>query len=47
MITPDPQSPSPSASLVETEETPEKREIEPDATEPAVGEDAQLKYTSA
>jgi hypothetical protein len=35
MKTLDPQSPDPSASLIETEETSEKIEIIPDAPEPA------------
>jgi len=43
--TPDPQSLGP-AFLVETEQTPEKTEGDPDATEPAVEGDNQMQYYS-
>ena len=46
MNTPDPQSPGPSASLIETKETPEKIESDPDAREPAAEGDIQMECSS-
>ena len=42
---PDPQSPGP-ALLVQTEQTPEIIEGDPDVTEPAVEGDIQMQYCS-
>jgi len=41
----DPQCPSRSASLVETEETPESKEGDLDTPEPAAEIDIQIEYT--
>jgi hypothetical protein len=46
MKNPDAQSPAPSAFLVETKETPEKTERDPDAPEPAAEEDTHMEYCS-
>jgi hypothetical protein len=46
MKTPDPQSPGPSASLVEIEETPQNTERDPDAPKPAAEGDIQMEDTS-
>jgi len=46
MKTPVQQCPGPWASLVETEETAENTERDPDAPEPATEGDTQLEYTS-
>jgi len=45
MKTPVQQCPGPLASLVETEETAENKERDPDAPEPATEGHIQLKYT--
>jgi hypothetical protein len=42
----DPQCPGPSASLVETEETPESKEGDRGAPEPAAEGDIQIEYTA-
>jgi hypothetical protein len=49
VVSPNPLSPSPStssASLVESEETPENTEGDPDALEPAAEGDIQMEYSS-
>jgi hypothetical protein len=48
MKTPDPQSPGPSASLVEIEDTPENTQEDTDAPEPAAegGANIQMEYSS-
>ena len=43
--TPDPQSPGPSTSLVETEENPGNTDRNPVASEPAAKGDIQVKYS--
>jgi hypothetical protein len=45
-ITPDPQSPGPAPFLVKIEETPENREGDPDAPEPAAEGDVKMEYFS-
>jgi hypothetical protein len=42
-----PLSPGPSVSQVETEETPEKLEGDPDDPEPAAEADIQMEFSSA
>ena len=44
--TPDPLCPGPLQSLVETEETPENMEGDPDASAPAAEGDMQMEYSS-
>lgn len=44
MKMPDLQHPGPSASMVETEETPESTEKDPDAPEPAAEGDIQTNW---
>jgi hypothetical protein len=46
VTSPDPFSPGPLAFLVDTEETPEKTERDPDTAEYAAGGDIQLEYSS-
>jgi hypothetical protein len=45
MKTPDPQSPGPSASLSETEMSPQNTEGVPDASDPAAERDTQMEYS--
>jgi len=44
--TPNPQSPSPSASLIQTEESPYNTDGGPGYTEPASEGDIQMEYSS-
>jgi hypothetical protein len=46
MKTPDAQSPGPSAILVDTEETPENTQGDPDAPEPAAEGYIQMEYSA-
>jgi len=47
MMTPDQQSPGPSASFLKCEETPENTERDPNTPEPAGKGDIQMKYLVA